>query len=147
VKSNSSDSGEWQPCPPGELVKTAGSLRSQHRIVKVARLATVSALLLLVAGAVYIQMGPGQNFKLPGQPQEDGEFHFGGISCTEVHRALPGLKARTLDDATLARVREHLEKCPHCKPLARFLQDPVQTGQMPAADPKGHWPAQTFVSR
>lgn len=147
VKSSSSDSGEWQPCPPGELGELAGRLRTRRRNSKISRLATVSALLLLAAGGIYLLMGPGRNLNLPGQALENGEFNFGGITCTELHRALPGLKARTLDDATLARVREHVEKCPHCKSFARFLQEPVQTGHLPGADKDRSLNSQAFVLR
>lgn len=146
VKSSSSDSGGWQACPPGELGELAGRLRTRRRNSKIARLATVSAL-LLAAGGLYLQMGPGRNLNLPGHALENGEFNFGGITCTELHRALPGLKAHTLDEATLARVREHVDKCPHCKSFARFLKDPVKTGQLPGADPDRAATSQTIVLR
>lgn len=147
VKSSSSESGGWQPCPPGELGELAGRLRTRRRNSRIARLATVSALLLLAAGAIYLQIEPGRTLNLPGHALENGEFNFGGITCTELHRALPGLKAHTLDDATLARVREHVEKCPHCKSFARFLEGPVQTGHLPGADQDRPLISQTLVLR
>jgi hypothetical protein len=147
VKSSSSDSGAWQPCPPGELVEIAGRLQGRRRRKDRARLLAASALVLLAVGAISLSLGLWQKNGDPRPDPVTGEFHFGGISCTELHRALPGLKARTLDDATLARVREHIEKCPHCNVFARLIQEPAQTGQVPVANPDGPAKGQSFVLR
>jgi len=147
VKSSSSDSGSWRPCPPGELVEIAGRLQGRRRSKDRARLFAASALVLLAVVAISLSLGPWQNFRVPRPDPVSGEFHFGGITCTELHRALPGLKARTLDDATLVRVREHIEKCPHCNVFARLLQEPLQTGQLPEGDPDGPANRQSFVLR
>ena len=129
-KPSSEDSEQWQPCPPGELVKFAGRLRSKHRLHRIVQLASVCAVLLLAAGTIYLQWEPRQHSTIPeGRIPDRGEYNYGGITCTEIHQVLPRLKEGTLDDDTLARVREHIEQCPQCKAFARFLENPVETGQ------------------
>jgi len=113
----------WEACPEGELARVAGRLRRRRRVGAAVRAVAAVAVILLAITTIYLQW--------PGS----GEYNYGGITCIEVHNALPALKAGTLDEKTLARVRAHLKKCPLCEPLSHFLPpNPTQTGSLPCRD-------------
>ena len=117
----SPESEQWQPCPPGELGRMTSRLsRRRHRQI-LALVTAAAAVLLVAAGGLSWQFREKPRSPVVSKPGEG--FNYGGITCAGLHRVLPQLKAGTLDAATLARVREHLEKCDHCQGLARFLPD------------------------
>lgn len=121
MNTTSHESDQWQPCPPGELGRMSGRLRRRRQMQIATRLTASTAVLLLVAGGLSWQFREQSQAPVVSQPGEG--FNYGGITCAGLHRVLPQLKAGTLDAATLARVREHLEKCDHCTSLSRFLPD------------------------
>ena len=123
MNKTSDDSGLWQPCPPGEFGRIAGRLKRKRRLRAALRAAPIATLLLVGVGSIWLRFGA----PFLQNPDANGEYHYGGITCTELHRVVPALKAGTLDDATLARVRRHLELCPHCTPFRKWLPDPPQT--------------------
>jgi hypothetical protein len=122
----------WEPLSAGELGRIAVRRRRRRRTLAVGQLTTAVAL-LLVAGGLYLHFG--SEPEPPRRQAKPGEFDYGGITCTEMHEVEAGLKAGTLDAKTMARVRAHLELCPHCKGFRKFLRDPVQTGWRSCADP------------
>lgn len=121
MNTTSQESDLWQPCPPGELGRMTGRLRRQRQLQIAKRLTAATAVVLVSTVGLWWQFGGKSQPSVVSKPGEG--FNFGGITCAGVHRALPQLKAGTIDAATLARVREHLEKCDHCKDLSRFLPD------------------------
>lgn len=137
TNSNSNDSGGWQSCPPGELGRVAVRLRGRRRSRRLAQFVAAGAVLLIVAGTGYLQFGlraPGPADDPSQSPGPEG-FNYGGITCAGMHRVEAALKAGTLDAATLARVRKHVELCPQCKSFGKLLPDVRQTGHLPCADP------------
>lgn len=134
---NSNDSGSWQPCPPGELNRVAVRLRGRRWNRMLAQAVTACAVLFVVVGGAYLQFGPRKPVPAADPNPSAGPegFNYGGITCAEMHRVAPALKAGTLDDATLARFRKHVELCPHCKSFGKLLPDAPQTGHLPCTDP------------
>jgi len=126
MNTTSNESDLWQPCPPGELDRLAGRLRRRRYGRIVARATAVVAVLLAAVGGLSWQFGEKPQPAVVSRPGEG--FDYGGITCAGVHRVLPQLKAGTIDAATLSRVREHLEKCDHCKSLSRYLPDAAIRG-------------------
>ena len=121
------DSSDWGPCPQGELTRVAGRLQRQRSLRRVARVAAITTVTLVALAGIVVLFVP----EATGWLFHPGEFHYGGISCSEIQRLLPELKAGTLDEKTMARVRVHLDKCPHCQTFSRVLRDrPVQTGAL-----------------
>ncbi|HEY3963652.1 MAG TPA: zf-HC2 domain-containing protein [Planctomycetaceae bacterium] len=123
------DTGNWQPCPEGELSRVALRLLGRHRRRRLAQMVAAAVALVAIAGSACWQFGP----RMPGP---EG-FNYGGITCAEMHRLAPAVQTGTLDDATLARFRKHVELCPHCKSFGKLLSNPPQTGQIPGNDPNG----------
>lgn len=143
MNSTSNESDLWQPCPPGELGRLTGRLRRRRYGWIAARATAVVAVLLVAVGGLTWQFGEKPQPAVVSRPGEG--FDYGGITCTGVHRVLPQLKAGTIDAATLSRVREHLEKCDHCRGLSRYLPDaasqavewPFKLARRPG-DPSNH---------
>ena len=142
MSATSDDSGQWQPCPPGEIGRMANRLQRTRRLSLIPRAdrrspRSCSSASLASTCEVAVSLAR----------LNSGEFDYGGITCTEIHRVLPGLKAGTLDDETLARVREHIEKCPLCKAFSNFLPNSVQTGGLPSRDPDCGGCARNIVAK
>lgn len=127
----SDENSLWEPCPPGELQRLGNRLGRQRRVRIAKRAASVVALLLIAVSGVYLSIGQRPEKKVPAP----GEFNFGGITCAEIHDILPQLKDGTLEEPVLTRVRNHIDECPHCKSLSRFLKQPVHTSELPCTDP------------
>ena len=121
MNTTSQESEQWQSCPPGELGRMTGRLRRRRQMQILTRATAAVAVLLVAIGGVSWQFRDRTQPPVESKPGEG--FNYGGITCAGLHRVLPQLKAGTLDAATLARVREHLEKCDHCQGLARYLPD------------------------
>lgn len=121
MNTTSQESDQWQACPPGELGRMTSRLRRRRQMQIATRVAVTASVLLIAVGGLSWQFRAQTEPPVVSKPGEG--FNFGGITCAGVHRALPQLKAGTIDAATLGRVREHLEKCDHCKALSRYLPD------------------------
>lgn len=126
---------QWEPCPSGEVRRMVGDMKSRRRIRKIRRVATVSVALLLIGGlGLYLVPRPG--------PPADGDFHFGGIACSEVRLSMPKMMAGGLDDGTMSRIQQHVSECPYCGPhcgpmLEKMKAGAMKTGQVPWHDHDG----------
>jgi hypothetical protein len=69
--------------------------------------ATAVAGLFVTGGSLALWWGP-------GRPRE---HDYGGITCSEVRRLAGDYVLGKLPAGDQERVRVHLARCPHCKPL------------------------------
>jgi hypothetical protein len=112
--------GEWVKCPPGELTRLAKRLRwnRQRRIFLGASAAVSVAGLLL---ALWLGWPASTDMR---------EYHFAGISCSQVRQLAPKYLAGELKPALREKVSQHLAQCPLCK---QFMKDMGMTsGGKPA---------------
>ncbi|HUY92178.1 MAG TPA: zf-HC2 domain-containing protein [Pirellulales bacterium] len=124
MKKETNQSDEWQPCPPGLLGRTVRLPKRRRRHEAVNRALAVGLTLLLVAwGGVYMS----------SRVHENREFHFGGISCREVHKFMPDYIAHALPPDIEKRVGQHLARCPDCGVLMKQMQQgaPAATSSIP----------------
>lgn len=112
---NSDNNSDWTDCAPGTLTSLSTRLQRNRRretIVKATMLAA-AALLTIGAGRMFLQNSGND----PLQP-----MMYTGIACDDVVSKLSQWKKGELDEATAARIDEHLELCGSCAAKARALQ-------------------------
>jgi|SoiMetStandDraft_2_1073263.scaffolds.fasta_scaffold560479_1 Putative zinc-finger len=106
----------WGRCPPGEVSRLGRRLRGRRRRRLFLRAAVTTAAGVFVTGGV---LGLWRAFSRPG------EYDYGGITCAEVVRLLDDYAAKKLPPADQDRVREHLARCPKCRPLSDRIRSPA----------------------
>jgi hypothetical protein len=99
---------DWVQCRPGELSRLATELRARRRRRGAAR-AGVALFLGLALAAVLLW---GWHAGTSPQPPR-------GLSCEEVAALSDAYAAGTLSPEMHDRVRQHVERCPRCRPLFR----------------------------
>ncbi|HQU47266.1 MAG TPA: zf-HC2 domain-containing protein [Pirellulales bacterium] len=113
------DNDDWQPCPPGLLGGMVQKARRRRRHEVLNRgLAAALLVVLTVWGGVFVA----------SRHQGQGEFDFGGITCSRVRALMPEYMAGKLDVPTSESIRQHLAQCPDCGQLMERMRQ-----QMPAA--------------
>lgn len=112
MKRQPSDNDHWKPCPPGELKRLVGRIKTQRRIrlVNWALVASLAVVLCVWAG-VYFSTLP-----------HSGEYNFAGITCSEVHELGPRYMAGTLPQDRLEQIGRHIAQCPDCGPFLERMQ-------------------------
>ncbi len=104
----SADRDPWDACPPGELQRMVGRTRIRQRRRFLKRLGGTAAGLAAIAAGGFWLLQP-------------GEYHFGGIACSEVMSLLPDYRANKLPAELKEKVSLHLAKCPECGPHYRGM--------------------------
>jgi hypothetical protein len=98
---------DWRPAAGGEVVRLTRHMRarkSRRQFLKVG--GGVVASLLAVAGGW-------AGIRAVREP----EYNFGGITCHEaLARADAMMKGQKLPEAEVMQVKEHVTRCPNCKP-------------------------------
>jgi len=128
-------SDAWQPCQGGELQQLADRQRRQglRRATAIYGGAVAAIVALVVVGVFALQA-----------MQNGGEYHYGGIACTDVKKVLRDYASGKLaaEDADKARqIKIHLEKCPACGPLYReMIQPTARRGHSPDLRAVRHCP-------
>lgn len=117
---NPEESG-WVECPSGEISGMVGRLTRQRKLAASAKVTSIAAALLL--GAVVWQSLPGdsQQAKTP-----EGEYQFGSICCSDVAQYAAAFNDGELDEEKTAQIRQHIAKCPHCRPEFEKTADQPQ---------------------
>lgn len=111
-----SDNETWSDCPPETLTALASVLRRRQRWHRIQRIVTVTAAVLIIAGA-------GQYVITQSSQQQHGGPSYAGISCVEVSQLLPDYIAGKVSDGQRAKIAAHLELCSSCRGLERSLRD------------------------
>ncbi len=99
----------WETCPPGEFSRLSTRLRASHRRRDAIR-GTVAVAVAVVMGSVMYQSW-----------SSSWNYHFAGLSCTQVMALAPGYAMGKLAPERREQVREHVDICPHCKPLFQMM--------------------------
>jgi hypothetical protein len=98
---------DWQPAQGREVATLARRLRgrkSRRRFLVAA--GTIGGTLLAGLGGWWlVQLATRQR-----------EYDFGGITCSEVAARADALMQGKLAEDEVARVKQHVLLCPHCKP-------------------------------
>lgn len=101
-----SNTASWEACPQGTLTGLSTELKHQRRRAELMRAAgAVSALLILVAVGWFAMRSSNDRH----------EFHFGDITCSEVHQAMPAFLSGDIDQAVVEKIDIHLAACPQCQ--------------------------------
>jgi len=118
--------GHWSACDSGLIADLVQRRRNRRRTVFAAQLAGGALLGGLLAFLVTGELRPF------AKSQSAQEFHYGGISCTEVRSHLGSYLKGDVDEPTAARIRVHLNECPHCAALLKRMRDDNRrTGRLP----------------
>ena len=113
-KDTNSNDG-WSPCPEGTLTGLAVTLKRRQRIQRLQRISSLVALLVVAIAA-------GTWF---ANRSSDGsmESNYGGITCTDVQKALPQMMSGNAEESLITRINAHLAKCPQCAEMARRMKE------------------------
>jgi anti-sigma factor RsiW len=95
------------------MQRLATRLRLRRRRRLFLRSAAAAAAVVVIAG------GGGLLWLAPGDPRP------GGLSCAEVEKLVDAYAKSTLDEATRAKVRQHVAQCPRCGPQFRAMDLPT----------------------
>ncbi len=112
ARKNVPENERWEPCPPGELARMVGRSRLAKQKKAAVRGGIVSAAVLLLIVSIW-QFSPNSG----GSPATN----FGGITCSEVHAAIPDLLNGVLDEPAAKKVTDHLAKCGKCRKEAEKM--------------------------
>ncbi len=123
---NDGRSEKWKPCPPGTLANIAGAMRRERR--RRWAVQVVSAALGILLAAVFIYW-----FERPPNDPGPTEFHYGGISCTEVRQQMQQYMMGQASPEVREKIRAHLAECKPCQELLRQMGHTVS-----AVSPHGH---------
>ncbi len=100
-------SDDWQPAGGGEIVRLARSLRERK-----SRRQFLKAGGGIVGGVIAAAGG----WWIVRSTVSEGEYKFGGMTCSEVAARADDLMHGRLSADEAAKVQEHILLCPHCKP-------------------------------
>lgn len=116
---------DWDRCPDGEIRRMVDDVRASHRRQTIGRIASITALALVVVTSVAIAS--------PWLFSSD--HHPGGISCYQVRELLPAYAQQSLDEGLMQQVSRHLNGCPHCHRIhVQQQQVPIVTNDTAGAD-------------
>ncbi len=111
MSANQHQNDNWHDCPAGELSQMVGRVNTSQRQARRKQLfGTAAACMLLVAVGV---------FSVGSVFAPNGDFTFGGITCTECHENFAAFEryqteAATMNQALALSMETHLEQCPRC---------------------------------
>ena len=120
-----SNNDGWNACPPGELGRMVDRLRADRRKQAIVRGGVVSAVTLMLAVTLWQALPMGN---------ENVQYNYGGITCSQVQLALPQFLNDQLDEETAAKVRVHLAQCEKCRPRAEQMGWVALRGPVPCHD-------------
>ncbi|MCI0704014.1 MAG: zf-HC2 domain-containing protein [Planctomycetia bacterium] len=113
-------SDDWQPAAGDEVGRLARRLRTRRtRRQFLKGTGAVLGGLLAVAGGWWTVRSL----------TREREYDFGGITCSEVMAKSEAIKNRQLPPEEMKRVKQHLTRCPRCKPLVEQLGGLEMLGQ------------------
>jgi predicted anti-sigma-YlaC factor YlaD len=105
------------PCPPGTFQSLAEKLRKRRRRRLFLRNAVAVVSTAAVAGGgLSLWLG----LKGAGQ-QDSGEYHFGGLACSEVQKLAGAYAKGELAPPMREQVRQHVAQCPRCQQMFRSM--------------------------
>lgn len=98
---------DWQPAGGGEVARLSRRMRGKKTRRQFLKAGGVVGGLLAVAGGWWAIRSATQG----------PEYDFGGITCREaMARADAMMKGKTLSDAEMMQLKQHVMLCPNCKP-------------------------------
>jgi hypothetical protein len=113
-QTNATPPPEWEPCAPGEVAQLGKKLRGRKTRRVFLRASVVTAASLLAAGGgLWLAFGR----------RGDGEYDYGGITCSEVVRQGKEYMAGKVPEPTRSKIAEHVAKCPRCGPLFKQMRE------------------------
>lgn len=104
----------WIPCREGEVAGLVRRLKWRKRTPLLAGVAGAS-MAILIAVTVFLLASR-------GGPEHQGEYHFAGISCSDVRAQARQYMMGQLAPELRRRIDDHLEECPECGALFRQMQ-------------------------
>ncbi|MFV0445010.1 MAG: zf-HC2 domain-containing protein [Planctomycetaceae bacterium] len=124
-----SDTGKWAPCHGGELQALVGQLQAHRRSRtrrRVASAVVFSSLLTLAGGVLAIRGG------------RDSAAVLADISCEECLEQAERYLAGALDRDLTTRIKQHLDRCAHCREQVEQLNgfQPVAVRQTDTPGPQ-----------
>lgn len=119
---NSTTDDSWKPCGGGELQGLAQGLRADRARTDRRKRLSLFAGAGAVAAAVLLTVFFARD---DGQPENSGDMHFAGISCTEVRNEMPDLTAGKVDELRSAQIQDHLRQCVACRERRERMERPV----------------------
>jgi hypothetical protein len=142
IDTNQTGESSWQECPTGALSQYAKTVRRQRTQSRMIRIGSAA----LFAGALFVGSFywlTSDNLLGPRSGNSNGEPNYGGIVCSQVKLNARSFARNELDQATAAKIQEHIKKCPICSEHI----SKVQNGLATSSKPFGHFVVRKNTSR
>ncbi|MCA8983413.1 MAG: zf-HC2 domain-containing protein [Planctomycetaceae bacterium] len=100
------DSDDWRPCQPGEIASVVRQIAARKQALRRRKLWQISATcagVLLMVGLVW---------QISSRPEPK---RLAGLTCRQVLERDEQYVRRELEPELQARIKAHLEACPHCQ--------------------------------